>query len=39
LFLTDGTFAGSLEHGTAEQIAAHMTTLTSRTHALAGVAA
>jgi putative ABC transport system ATP-binding protein len=42
LFLADGTFAGGLEHGTAEQIAARMTVLTaraSRSDAMAGAAA
>ncbi|MFI6951185.1 ABC transporter ATP-binding protein, partial [Streptomyces sp. NPDC050422] len=39
LFLADGTFAGSLEHGSAQQIAARMAALASRTGALAGVAA
>ncbi|MFI6864994.1 ABC transporter ATP-binding protein, partial [Streptomyces sp. NPDC050421] len=31
LFLADGTFAGSLEHGSAQQIAARMAALASRT--------
>ncbi|MGP3985790.1 ABC transporter ATP-binding protein [Streptomyces sp. 3N207] len=39
LFLADGTFAGSLERGSAQQIAARMVTLTSRTGAMAGAAA
>lgn len=42
LFLADGAFAGGLERGTAEQIAARMTALTSRTApvgATAGAAA
>ncbi|WP_419999937.1 ABC transporter ATP-binding protein [Streptomyces boninensis] len=39
LFLADGTFAGGLERATADQIAARMTALTSRTGAMAGVAA
>ncbi|MET9553665.1 ABC transporter ATP-binding protein [Streptomyces sp. NPDC006645] len=39
LFLADGAFAGALEHGSAEQIAARMATLTARTGAMAGVAA
>ncbi|MER7725229.1 ABC transporter ATP-binding protein [Streptomyces sp. NPDC096323] len=42
LFLADGAFAGGLERGSAEQIAARMTALTSRTApvgAMAGVAA
>ncbi|MFJ8754389.1 ABC transporter ATP-binding protein [Streptomyces sp. NPDC102441] len=42
LFLADGTFVGSLERGSAEQIAARMTALTARTAhagATAGAAA
>ncbi|MFJ4838408.1 ABC transporter ATP-binding protein [Streptomyces sp. NPDC088746] len=39
LFLADGAFAGSLERGSAEQIAARMTALTVRTGAMAGAAA
>jgi putative ABC transport system ATP-binding protein len=39
LFLADGVFADRLERGTAEQIAARMSVLTSRTGAAAGVAA
>ncbi|MEU9091671.1 ABC transporter ATP-binding protein [Streptomyces sp. NPDC087901] len=39
LFLANGTFAGSLERGSTEQITAHMAALSSRTGAMAGVAA
>ncbi|MEW2448669.1 ABC transporter ATP-binding protein [Streptomyces parvulus] len=39
LFLADGAFAGSLERGSAERIAARMTALTTRTDVLAGRAA
>ncbi|MFC8073932.1 ABC transporter ATP-binding protein [Streptomyces sp. NPDC057307] len=42
LFLADGAFAGGLERGSAEQIAARMATLTARTShagAMAGAAA
>ncbi|CAL9656907.1 ABC transporter ATP-binding protein [Streptomyces sp. enrichment culture] len=39
LFLADGTFAGSLERGSAEQIAARMAVLTGRKGATAGAAA
>jgi putative ABC transport system ATP-binding protein len=39
LFLADGTFADHLERGSAEQIAARMTQLTSRTGAMAGAVA
>ncbi|MGW5232859.1 ABC transporter ATP-binding protein [Streptomyces nodosus] len=39
LFLADGVFAGGLDHGSAEQIAARMADLTSRAGALAGAAA
>ncbi|MGW7297942.1 ABC transporter ATP-binding protein [Streptomyces sp. NPDC054829] len=39
LFLADGVFAGGLDGGSAERIAARMATLTSRTGAMAGVAA
>ncbi|MFE6429608.1 ABC transporter ATP-binding protein [Streptomyces rochei] len=39
LFLADGAFADHLERGSAQQIAARMTELTSRTGAMAGAAA
>ncbi|MFB4422494.1 ABC transporter ATP-binding protein [Streptomyces sp. QL37] len=39
LFLADGTFAGGLERGSAEQIAARMAALTARQRAMAGAAA
>ncbi|MGV4890695.1 ABC transporter ATP-binding protein, partial [Streptomyces viridosporus] len=39
LFLADGAFAGGLERGSAEQIAARMAALTARPDAMAGVAA
>ncbi|RMI40406.1 ABC transporter ATP-binding protein [Streptomyces triticirhizae] len=39
LFLADGAFADHLERGSAEQIAERMALLTSRTGAMAGVAA
>ncbi|MBQ1095360.1 ABC transporter ATP-binding protein [Streptomyces sp. b94] len=39
LFLADGTFAGGLERGSAEQIAGRMTMLAGRTGAMAGAAA
>ncbi|MFJ8146307.1 ABC transporter ATP-binding protein [Streptomyces sp. NPDC096048] len=39
LFLADGTFAGGLERGSAEQIAARMARLAGRTDVMAGVAA
>ncbi len=39
LFLADGTFAGGLERGSAEQIGARMTMLAGRTGAMAGAAA
>ncbi|MFE9057394.1 ABC transporter ATP-binding protein [Streptomyces mutabilis] len=39
LFLADGTFADHLERGSAEQIAARMTQLTSRTGVMAGAVA
>ncbi|MGV9347520.1 ABC transporter ATP-binding protein [Streptomyces spiralis] len=39
LFLADGVFAGGLDRGSAEQIAARMAALTSCTSAMAGVAA
>ncbi|MFC9058499.1 ABC transporter ATP-binding protein [Streptomyces sp. NPDC057074] len=39
LFLADGGFAGSLERGSAERIAARMAALTARTDVMAGVAA
>ncbi|MFF5438401.1 ABC transporter ATP-binding protein [Streptomyces achromogenes] len=39
LFLADGVFAGGLDRGTAEQIAARMAALTSRTGAVAVAAA
>lgn len=39
LFLADGTFAGALDRGSAEQIAARMAALTSRTGAMVGAAA
>ncbi|MGP4089949.1 ABC transporter ATP-binding protein, partial [Streptomyces sp. KR55] len=38
-FLADGTFAGGLERGSAEQIAARMAMLAGRTGAMAGAAA
>ncbi|MFE5813140.1 ABC transporter ATP-binding protein [Streptomyces sp. NPDC056479] len=39
LFLADGVFAGGLDRGSAEQIAARMTALTSRTGPMVGAAA
>ncbi|MFJ1875104.1 ABC transporter ATP-binding protein [Streptomyces chartreusis] len=39
LFLADGVFAGGLDRGSAEQIAARMAALTSRTGAMVGAAA
>ena len=39
LFLADGVFAGGLDRGSAEQIAARMAGLTSRTVAVVGAAA
>ncbi|GGW93234.1 ABC transporter ATP-binding protein [Streptomyces chartreusis] len=39
LFLADGAFAGALDRGSAEQIAARMAALTSRTGAMVGAAA
>ncbi|MFJ6849417.1 ABC transporter ATP-binding protein [Streptomyces sp. NPDC091271] len=39
LFLAEGTFAGGLERGSAEQIAARMAALTARTDVMAGAAA
>ncbi|RSN99223.1 ABC transporter ATP-binding protein [Streptomyces sp. WAC 05379] len=39
LFLADGVFAGALDRGSAEQIAARMAALTSRTGAMVGAAA
>ncbi|NGN63282.1 ABC transporter ATP-binding protein [Streptomyces sp. A7024] len=39
LFLADGTFAGGLDRGSAEQIAARMTALTGRAGVMAGAAA
>ncbi|MET8902901.1 MULTISPECIES: ABC transporter ATP-binding protein [unclassified Streptomyces] len=39
LFLADGVFAGSLERGSADRIAARMAALTARTDVMAGVAA
>ncbi|MGW0765331.1 ABC transporter ATP-binding protein [Streptomyces sp. NPDC002676] len=39
LFLADGVFAGGLDRGSTEQIAARLAALTSRTGAMAGAAA
>ncbi|MER5995723.1 ABC transporter ATP-binding protein, partial [Streptomyces viridosporus] len=39
LFLADGAFAGGLERGSAEQIAARMAALTARPDAMTGAAA